>query len=54
MRSNDTMRAAVLAGPGRAAVEWAARLAAGERYSPAAEGLVDVARALDRIYGRPP
>ena len=39
---------------GRAAVDWAARLAAGERYSPAAERLVDVARVLDRIYGRPP
>ena len=38
---------------GRAAVNWAARLAAGERYSPAVERLVDVARVLDRIYGRP-
>ena len=37
---------------GRAAVEWAERLAAGERYDLAIERLVDVAAALDRIYGR--
>ncbi|HEU0016245.1 MAG TPA: Gfo/Idh/MocA family oxidoreductase [Longimicrobium sp.] len=37
---------------GRAAVDWAERLAAGARYDPAAERLVDVAAALDRIYGR--
>jgi predicted dehydrogenase len=37
---------------GRAAADWATRLAAGERFDPAAERLVDVARALDRIYGR--
>lgn len=37
---------------GRAAVEWARRLAAGERFDPAAERLVDVASAIDRIYGR--
>jgi predicted dehydrogenase len=37
---------------GRAAAEWATRLAAGEKYDPAAERLVDVAAALDRIYGR--
>jgi predicted dehydrogenase len=37
---------------GRAAADWAARLAAGERFDPAAERLVDVARVLDRIYGR--
>ncbi len=47
----------VLASPpddwgGRAAVDWAARLAAGERFDTAVEGLVDVARVLDRIYGR--
>lgn len=35
---------------GRAAVAWAARLAAGERYDPAAERLVEVAEALDRLY----
>jgi predicted dehydrogenase len=37
---------------GRAAAEWAARLAAGERFDPAAEELISVAEALDRIYGR--
>jgi predicted dehydrogenase len=47
----------VLASPpdewgGRAAVDWATRLAAGERFDPATERLVDVASALDRIYGR--
>jgi predicted dehydrogenase len=46
-----------LAGPpdawgGRAAADWAARLAAGERFDAEAERLVTVARALDRIYGR--
>jgi predicted dehydrogenase len=46
-----------LAGPpdewgGRAAADWARRLAAGERFDPAAERLVEVARVLDRIYGR--
>jgi predicted dehydrogenase len=37
---------------GRAAADWASRLAAGERFDPAAEELVTVARVLDRIYGR--
>jgi predicted dehydrogenase len=37
---------------GRAAVEWARRLAAGERFDPAARDLVTVAAALDRIYER--
>jgi predicted dehydrogenase len=37
---------------GRAATSWAARLAAGERFDPAAERLVEVSRVLDRIYGR--
>ncbi|MGF9762703.1 Gfo/Idh/MocA family oxidoreductase [Microvirga sp. 0TCS3.31] len=37
---------------GRAAADWASRLAAGERFDPAAEQLVDVARVLGRIYGR--
>lgn len=46
-----------LAGPpdawgGRAAADWARRLADGERFDPAAERLVEVARVLDRIYGR--
>jgi predicted dehydrogenase len=37
---------------GRAAADWASRLASGERFDPAAEELVTVARVLDRIYGR--
>jgi hypothetical protein len=37
---------------GRAAADWATRLAAGERFDPAAERLVDVAQVLDRIYGQ--
>ncbi len=37
---------------GRAAVDWAVRLGAGERFDPEAERLVDVAAALDRIYER--
>ncbi|WP_338661515.1 Gfo/Idh/MocA family oxidoreductase [Pararoseomonas sp. SCSIO 73927] len=46
-----------LAGPpdewgGRAAADWAGRLAAGEGFDPAAEGLVTVAEVLDGIYGR--
>jgi len=46
-----------LAGPpddwgGRAAVAWARRLAAGERYDPAGEQLVAVARVIDEVYGR--
>ena len=35
---------------GRAAADWARRLAAGERFDPAAERLIDVADVLDRIY----
>jgi predicted dehydrogenase len=35
---------------GRAAVEWASRLAAGQGFDPAAERLTDVARVLDSIY----
>ncbi len=37
---------------GRAAVDWAQRLVAGERFDPAAQELVRVAAVLDRIYGR--
>lgn len=35
---------------GRAAADWATRLAAGERFDPAADELVAVARVLDAIY----
>lgn len=37
---------------GRAAADWARRLAAGERFATEAERFVDVADVLDRIYGR--
>jgi len=37
---------------GRAAADWASRLASGERFDPAAQELVTVAHVLDRIYGR--
>lgn len=37
---------------GRAAADWARRLAARERFDAEAERLVDVTRVLDRIYGR--
>jgi predicted dehydrogenase len=38
---------------GRAAADWARRLAAGERFAPAAEEFVTVAEVMDAIYGRP-
>ncbi len=37
---------------GRAAIDWARRLAAGELYDPSIEHIIDVAATLDRIYGR--
>ena len=37
---------------GRAAVEWAERLTAGQRFDAAAEQHVRVAEAIDAIYGR--
>ena len=45
----------VLASPpeewgGRAAADWARRLAAGERFDPSIDSLIEVADALDRIY----
>jgi hypothetical protein len=36
----------------RAAVDWAERLARGERYDESIERMGDVARVLDAIYGR--
>ncbi len=36
---------------GRAAVDWATRLAHGARFDPESERLVQVANVLDRIYG---
>lgn len=46
-----------IAGPpddwgGRAALDWAHRLARSSAYDPSCEQLIDVARVLDRIYGR--
>jgi predicted dehydrogenase len=37
---------------GRAAVDWAQRLAGGAAFDPAVERAVDVATAIDRIYRR--
>ena len=37
---------------GRAAAEWATRLAAGERFDAGAHRVVTVAQVIDRIYGR--
>jgi predicted dehydrogenase len=36
---------------GRAAVEWVRKLAAGESFSGTTTGLLETARALDRLYG---
>lgn len=38
---------------GRAAADWARRLAAAPRFDPEAESIVTVTGALDSIYGRP-
>jgi predicted dehydrogenase len=55
-RHLGTRRALLCAPPddwgGRAAADWAARLAAGSGFDPAAAELVTVAEILDRIYGR--
>jgi predicted dehydrogenase len=53
----DGTRRESLSGPpddwgGRAAVDWATRLARGMRFDPEIERLVAVADALDAIYGR--
>lgn len=48
----ETLAAPPDAWGGRAAADWARRLARGERFDPAAERLVDVAAVLDRLYGR--
>jgi predicted dehydrogenase len=37
---------------GRAAQQWAARLAAGDGFDDSAEAFVATARTIDRIYGR--
>jgi predicted dehydrogenase len=50
--SRETIAAPPDAWGGRAAVDWTRRLARGERFDPAASRLVEVAAALDGIYGR--
>jgi predicted dehydrogenase len=37
---------------GRAAAQWVRKLAAGERFAGTTAGLAEVARVLDRLYGR--
>ena len=53
-RYRGTARETLSAGPdawgGRAAADWARRLAAGKRFDPEAERLVDVSGVVDRIY----
>jgi predicted dehydrogenase len=55
-RFHGTQRETLVSPPdewgGRAAVDWARRLQAGERFDAEAERLVEVASVLDRIYGR--
>ena len=55
-RYRGTAREALAVPPdawgGRAGGDWAARLAAGERFTPAVERAADVARVVDAIYGR--
>ena len=55
-RYRGTAREALASPPdewgGRAAADWAVRLARGERFDPEAKRLVEVAEVLDRIYGR--
>jgi predicted dehydrogenase len=50
--SRETLAAPPDAWGGRAAVEWARRLAAGEGFDPGAEGFVALAEVIDAIYGR--
>jgi predicted dehydrogenase len=39
---------------GRAATEWVRKLAAGDGFGGTTNGLIETARALDRLYGRTP
>lgn len=50
--ARETLAAPPDAWGGRAAADWARRLAGGERFDPDAQRFVEVARVLDRIYGR--
>ncbi|MFN7131625.1 MAG: gfo/Idh/MocA family oxidoreductase, partial [Myxococcales bacterium] len=49
--SRQTLASPPDAWGGRAAVDWAKRLAAGQGFDPEAEHLVTVSRVLDGIYG---
>ena len=56
VRTRGSQTAERLAGPpdawsGRAAADWARRLAAGHRYDPACREIDQVTRVLDRIVG---
>ncbi len=50
--ARETLAAPPDAWGGRAAVDWAQRLADGACFDPSIERVVDVARVLDGIYGR--
>lgn len=50
--ARETLAAPPDAWGGRAAADWAQRLASGAGFDPAAGRLTDVAQVLDRIYGR--
>ncbi len=50
--SRETLASPPDAWGGRAAAEWARRLASGDRFDPEADRLVEVSAVLDRIYGR--
>ncbi|HVT55082.1 MAG TPA: Gfo/Idh/MocA family oxidoreductase [Xanthobacteraceae bacterium] len=50
--SRETIASPPDAWPGRAAANWAKRLAAGEGFDPKADRLVQVARVLDQIYAK--
>jgi predicted dehydrogenase len=50
--ATETLSAPPDAWGGRAAADWAMRLAAGEGFDASADRLVTVAQVIDRIYGR--
>jgi predicted dehydrogenase len=50
--TSETLASPPDAWGGRAAVDWARRLAAGQGFDPETERLVEVAEVLDRVYGR--
>jgi predicted dehydrogenase len=50
--STETLTSPPDAWGGRAAADWAERLGRGQGFDPAVGRLVEVARVLDRIYGR--